>query len=46
MESLRGEQEIRPFGAMPDVRMLPLQQAQKHPFCDGDPEPRARDPSI
>ena len=41
METLRAEQEIRPAEAMPDVRMLLPEQAQKHRVCDGDPKPWA-----
>ena len=46
METLSPGQEIRPSEAMPDVRMLLLQQVQKYRVCDGDPEKWARDPSM
>ena len=42
METLGPEQklrlEVRPSEAMPELRILPLQQAQKQRVCNGDPK--------
>ena len=38
MENLRGEQSLHRWEAMPEPRMLPPEQAQKHRICNGEPE--------